>query len=108
MDRSKNTISYELKFYKHIKRYHPKKAYERYLINRRNCKKHIVLTVDQIKWLNQNFNHLHYTPEIICKLYKIEFYNKFPMCFKTLYNYIYLGLFNLNKKIYIFMVKEEK
>ena len=89
MGRSKNTICYELKYYNQIKRYHPVQSQKRYLENRRKCKKHVVLTFQQIEWLNIKFNHLHYTPEIICKLYEIEFNQKFPMCFKTLYKYIW-------------------
>ncbi len=41
-------------------------------------------------------------------MYEIEFEEKFPMCFKTLYKYIYLGLFNLNKKNLYFHGKRRK
>ncbi len=108
MGRGKNTISYELKFYKHIKRYHTVESYKRYLKNRRKSKKHIILTMDQLNWLNIYFNMFHYTPEQICKLYELEYKNKFPVCFKTLYKYIYLGLFNLNKKCLYFHGKRRK
>lgn len=108
MNRSKNTISYELKHYQYIKRYHPVQSYKRYLANRRKCKKHIILTFNQLSWLNEKFNKLHFTPEQICKLYELEYKDKFPMCFKTLYKYIYLGLFNLNKECLYFHAKKRK
>lgn len=108
MGRSKNTISYELKHYTQIKRYHPIQSHKRYLNNRKNCVKHIKLTVDQLNWLNNYFNKLHYSPEQICKLYELEYNNKFPMCFKTLYKYIYLGFFKLNKRFLYFRGKRRK
>ncbi|WP_241970079.1 hypothetical protein [Spiroplasma poulsonii] len=105
MGRDKETIRRELKKFKE---YDPLKSQKQYLKNRKNSKKHITLTVKQIKWLNKNFNILHNTPETICKLYEQEFNEKFPMCFKTLYKYIYLGLFNMDKKYLYFKGKKEK
>ncbi|WP_171283588.1 IS30 family transposase [Spiroplasma citri] len=93
---------------KKFKEYDPLKLQKQYLKNRKNSKKHITLTVKQIKWLNKNFNTLHSTPETICKMYEIEFGEKFPMCFKTLYKYIYLGLFNMDKKYLYFKWKKRK
>ncbi|MBW3058945.1 IS30 family transposase [Spiroplasma poulsonii] len=105
MGRDKETIRRELKKFKE---YDPLKSQKQYLKNRKNSKKHITLTVKQIKWLNKNFNILHNTPETICKLYEQEFNEKFPMCFKTLYKYIYLGLFNMDKKYLYFKGKKRK
>ncbi len=104
---SKSTIKYHLKHYKHIKRYHPMQEHKRYLENRKNCKKKTTLTFKQLLWLDEKFNKFHYTPKQICKLYEIEFNDKFPMCFKTLYKYIYLGLFGLNKRNLYFHSKKK-
>nr|WP_310612833.1 hypothetical protein [Spiroplasma citri] len=41
-------------------------------------------------------------------MYEIKFGEKFPMCFKTLYKYIYLGLFNMDKKYLYFKWKKRK
>ncbi|WP_241969992.1 hypothetical protein [Spiroplasma poulsonii] len=56
MGRDKETIRRELKKFKE---YDPLKSQKQYLKNRKNSKKHITLTVKQIKWLNKNFNILH-------------------------------------------------
>ncbi len=62
MGRSKSTIKYHLKHYKHIKRYHPMQEHKRYLENRKNCKKKTTLTFKQLLWLDEKFNKFHYTP----------------------------------------------
>ncbi len=108
MKRSKNTISLEIKKFRNFKQYDAVSSQKIYLKKRKKCKKHITLTFKQIKWLNKNFNTIHNTPETLCKMYEIEFEEKFPMCFKTLYKYIYLGLFNLNKKNLYFHGKRRK
>ncbi|WP_349306597.1 hypothetical protein [Spiroplasma sp. SV19] len=107
MDKHRSTILREInRFYN--EEYNPIKAHKKYLKNRKKSVKHIKFSYEQLIWLDEKYNKFRWSPEIICYEYKHKFGIKFPICFKTLYKYIYLGLFNLNKKHLYFHGKRRK
>ncbi|QCO23819.1 transposase of IS30 family protein [Spiroplasma melliferum] len=108
MERSVSTIWNEVKRFQKLKEYNPIKAHKKYLKNRKKSVKHIKFSYQQLMWLDEKFNKFHWSPEIICYEYNREFGIKFPVCFKTLYKYIFLGLFGLNKRNLYFHGRKNK
>ena len=70
--------------------------------------KNIKLSYKELQYLNEKFTKFHWLPEIICYQYKKDFGFIFSVCFKTLYKYIKLGLYGLNKRNIYFKVKNYK
>lgn len=99
MKRSLNTIKWEINRFKNIENYQQYDALNDYLKKRKKCiKKPPKLSKKKLEWLNLRFNKYHNSPWEIIKRYEKKFKVKFPVCVKTLYKWIYLGVFNLLKE----------
>ena len=95
------------KIYK-ISNYNSLEAHKKYLKNRKKSFKNIKLSYKELQYLNEKFTKFHWLSEIICYQYKKDFGVIFSVCFETLYKYIKLGLFGLNKRNTYFKVKNCK
>ncbi|PQP79267.1 IS30 family transposase, partial [Spiroplasma sp. ChiS] len=94
-----NTVKREIKRFKNIEDYDARKAHEDYYKKRKKCiKKLPTFTEEQQEFLNLRFNILGDSPAEIIQRFLIKFGIKFPVCVKTLYKWIYLGLLGLLKK----------
>lgn len=97
MNKSRNTIRLEVKRLQ--EEYNPEKAHYDYKKKRKkSIKKPSKLSKNKLEWLNLRFNKYHNSPVEIIKRYERKFGVKFPVCLKTLYKWIYLGVFNLLKE----------
>nr|WP_257986854.1 IS30 family transposase [Spiroplasma melliferum] len=108
MNKHRSTISREISRFCSVKYYNAIEAHKKYLKKRKKCIKHIIFSFNALNFLNEKYNYKHWSPEIICYAYKREFGIKFPVCFKTLYKYVFLGLFGLNKRNLYFHGRKNK
>ncbi|KAI92639.1 IS30 family transposase [Spiroplasma melliferum] len=108
MNKHRSTISREISRFCSVKYYNAIEEHKKYLKKRKKCIKHIIFSFNALNFLNEKYNYKHWSPQQICYEYKKIYKIKFPICFKTLYKYIYNGIFSLCKTKLYFKGKKYK